>query len=159
MTASQVSTATLDERLNFVSSVAQEPAGAPRRLGLPSFGFEFIGLRFQAEVVPGDSPLVRLKAELGPLPYTIEAPRQRHWMLRIIAASKHLERGSLAIGEDGIVRLSAETAPTSDTGPVGVLAAVTALLLDFKPHLEVLADLVAAFPERRRRAAFQPQTA
>ncbi len=152
MTTADVKPVALDERLKSVAPGAKGLAGPDGNLDLPSFGFEFIGLPFQAEVVPGAAPLVRLKAELGPLPYTIEAPHQRHWMLRIVAFSKHLKRGSLTIGADGMVRLSAETAPAADGGPIGVLAAVTALLLDFKPHLEVLADIMTAFPARRRGA-------
>ena len=159
MTTADDKPVALDERLRRVAPGADGADEASRDLGLPSFHFQFAGLPFQAEVVPGASPLVRLKADLGPLPYTIEAPQQRHWMLRIVAASKRLKRGTLAIGEDGMVRLSAETAPASEGGPVAVLAAVTALLLDFKPHLEVVADMMAAFPARRRRSSLQARPA
>lgn len=151
MTTADAKPVALDERLKLVVPGADGSADPNRDLGLPSFGIEFIGLPFQVEVVPGAAPLVRLKADLGPLPYTIEAPQQRHWMLRIVAASKRLKRGTLAIGEDGMVRLSAEAAPAAEGGPIGVLSAVIALLLDFKPHLEVLADMMAAFPARRRQ--------
>ena len=159
MTAANVKPIGLDERLKLVAPGADGPAERNREFGLPSFHFEFVGLLFEAEVVPGAAPLVRLKADLGPLPYTIEAPQQRRWMLRIVAASKRLKRGTLAIGEDGMVRLNAETAPAADGGPVGVLAAVTALLLDFKPHLEIVADMMAAFPARRRRSSLQARPA
>jgi len=149
----------LDERLKIVAPGTDGPAEPIQDLGLPSFQFEFAGLPFQAEIVPGASPLVRLKADLGPLPFTVEAPQQRRWMLRIVAASKRLKRGTLAIGEDGIVRLNAETAPATEGGAVGVLAAVTTLLLDFKPHLEIVADMMAAFPARRRRVSLQARPA
>lgn len=142
----------LRARIDLVTS---QPCGG----GLPDqtspiapFSFEFAGLLIDAEVVPGPEPKVRLGAELGTLPFTVEAAEPRRWILRILEKSRTLQRGSIELGRDGMIRLRAEIEPTGPAGPVGVLAAVTTLVLDFKPYLELLAELFAACPRNFARA-------
>ncbi len=112
------------------------------------FSFEFAGAPFEAVVTAGDAPLVKLTADLGLLPYTIESPAARHWALRVIAASKRLRRGRLEIDPDYAIRLRAEAPPPGRRNPVTILSTVTALLLDVKPCLELMGDVLKLGPKR-----------
>jgi hypothetical protein len=129
------------------------PQGAPRAaaLGPYAFGFEYAGLPFRAEAVAGAQPLVRLTADLGRLPYSIEGPELRRGLLRLIAASQDLERGRLFLDQNSMIRLQAQTAPPgcSASDPVSVIATAVALLLDFRPHLELMAELLHRHEHRR----------
>ena len=106
------------------------------------FSFEFAGAPFEAEVTAGDAPLVKLTADLGLLPYTIESPAARYWALRVIAASSRMKRGRLELDSNYAIRLRAEAPPPAQRTPVTILSTVTALLLDFKPCLELLSEVL-----------------
>ncbi|MDH3472529.1 MAG: hypothetical protein OEM59_02460 [Rhodospirillales bacterium] len=139
------------------------PQGMPREaprgaaLGPYAFGFEYAGLPFRAEAVAGAQPLVRLTADLGRLPYSVEGPELRRGLLRLIAASQDLERGRLFLDQNSMIRLQAQTAPPgcSAGDPVSVIATAVALLLDFKPYLDLMAVLLSHHERRtpRRGAA------
>jgi hypothetical protein len=104
------------------------PQGAPRAaaLGPYAFGFEYAGLPFRAEAVAGAQPLVRLTADLGRLPYSIEGPELRRGLLRLIAASQDLERGRLFLDQNSMIRLQAQTGRTSSSWPSSCTATSTA---------------------------------
>ena len=106
------------------------------------FSFEFAGAPFQAEVTAGDAPLVKLTGDLGVLPYTIESPAARRWALRVIAASSRLSRGRLELDSDYAIRLRAAAPPPARRNPVTIVSTVTALLLDFRPCLELLSEVL-----------------
>lgn len=112
------------------------------------FSFEFAGAPFQAEVTTGDAPLVKVTGDLGILPYTIESPAARRWALRVIAASSQMRRGRLELESDHAIRLRAAAPPPARRNPVSIMSTVTALLLDFKPCLELLSEVLKLGPVR-----------
>ncbi|MDH3595190.1 MAG: hypothetical protein OEU09_01890 [Rhodospirillales bacterium] len=117
------------------------------------FGFVYAGVPFAAEVTAGPTPLVRLTADLGALPYTIECAAARRWILRLIAASGAGKRGRLELTPAKEIRFRAEAVPPAPRTPVSVMATVAALLLEWKPCLALLGELLAANPFLRRPAA------
>ncbi len=106
------------------------------------FSFEFIDAPFQVEVTTGEAALVKVTGDLGMLPYTIESPAARYWALRVIAASSGMKRGRLELDSNYAIRLRAEAPPPAQRTPVTILSTVTALLLDFKPCLELLSEVL-----------------
>jgi len=112
------------------------------------FSFEFAGAPFQAEVTTGETPMVKVTGDLGVLPYTIESPAARRWALRVIAASGRMKRGRLELEANHAIRLRAEAAPPARRDPVTIISTVTALLLDFKPCLELLSEVLQFGPAR-----------
>jgi hypothetical protein len=121
------------------------------------FRFVYAEVPFAAEVSTGQTPLVRLAADFGALPYTIESPAARRWTLRLIQASAARKRGRLELTRDKEIRLRAEAVPPAPYTPVSIMATVTALLLDFKPMLELLGELLAAGLPRHRPAGPMPE--
>ncbi len=113
------------------------------------FSFEFSGAPFEVEVTNSEAPMVKVTGDLGFLPYTIESPAARRWALRIIAASRGMRRGRLQLDPNHAIRLYAEAPPPARRNPVTILSTVTALLLDFKPCLELLSEVLKLGPARR----------
>ena len=85
-----------------------------------------------------------LDAELGKLPYRAEIGVRRKLTRRIVRASQALPRGGIELSEANDMRLTAEIEPTAPLTPTAVLTALTAILLDFKPYLELLHEVMLA---------------
>lgn len=113
------------------------------------FRFEFAGAPFEVVVTAGEAPLVQVTGDLGILPYTIESPAARRWALRVISASSQMRRGCLELDSSYAIRLRAAAPPPAQRNPVTIMSTVTALLLDFKPWLELLSEVLKLGPVRR----------
>lgn len=116
------------------------------------FAFAYRGVEFGAEVATGAEPRVRLSAELGKLPYSMEIGRGRHTIRRILMASARLPHGRIGLSDSDDMRFEAESSPPSPFTPASLMAAVAALLLDFRPYL----DLVARVLDGARRTDAAP---
>ncbi len=116
------------------------------------FAFAYRGVEFGAEVATGAEPRVKLSAELGKLPYSMEIGHGRHTIRRILVASAQLPHGRISLSDTDDMRLEAESSPPSPFTPASLMAAVAALLLDFRPYL----DLVARVLDGTRRTDAAP---
>ena len=116
------------------------------------FAFTYRGVEFGAEVATGAEPRVRLSAELGKLPYSMEIGHGRHTIRRILMASAQLPHGRIGLSDSDDMRIEAESSPPSPFTPASLMAAVAALLLDFRPYL----DLVARVLDGARRTDATP---
>lgn len=120
----------------------------PRQDGAPIiFGFSYRGLDFMAEIETGGTPRLSLNAELGKLPYRFEAGQRRDSTRRILEATQALPRGAIVLSDSQDMRLSAEIVPPAPLTPANIMAALTAILLDFKPYLDLLHDVLIVPPE------------
>ncbi len=106
------------------------------------FAFAYRGVEFGAEVAIGAEPRVRLSAELGKLPYSMEIGHGRHTIRRILMASAQLPHGRIGLSESDDMRIEAESSPPAPFTPVSLMAAVAALLLDFRPYLDLVARVL-----------------
>ncbi len=106
------------------------------------FAFAYRGVEFGAEVATGAAPRVRLSAELGKLPYSMEIGHGRHTIRRILMASAQLPHGRIGLSDSDDMRLEAESSPPSPFTPASLMAAVAALLLDFRPYLDLVARVL-----------------
>jgi len=117
----------------------------PRADGSPiSFGFSYRGVDFIAEVAAGTTPKVCLRAELGKLPYRATPGGCRERTRRVAEATAALPRGQINIGADQDMQLSAEAAAPAPLTPAGLMSALVALLLDFKPYIDLLHEVMLA---------------
>jgi len=116
------------------------------------FAFAYRGVEFAAEVATGAEPRVRLSAELGKLPYSMEIGHGRHTIRRILVASARLPHGRIGLSDSDDMRLKAESSPPAPFTPASLMAAVAALLLDLRPYL----DLVARVLDGARRTDAAP---
>jgi hypothetical protein len=106
------------------------------------FGFAYRGIEFGAQVATNSEPRVRLTAELGKLPYSTEIGDGRQLIRSILAASAAAPHGRIGLSEADDMRLEAESSPPTPVTPANLMATVTALLLDFRPYLDLLARVL-----------------
>ena len=123
----------------------------PRADGRPiAFGFSYRGLDFMAEVGTGGEAQIQLSAELGKLPYRAAAGEGRDLTRRVVEATANLPSGQIDISAEHDMRLQAQTAAPSPLTPASLMAALAAMLLEFKPYIELLHEvMLAPRPESR----------
>jgi hypothetical protein len=114
------------------------------------FRFTACGVDFEADLASKTAPL-RLRANLGKLPYSAESPDARRLARTVIASTDRLRRGHILLTPEQDIVLEGELNPPSPRTPVAVIATAVSLILDFKPYLDLLGEAVAL-----RRAAAAP---
>lgn len=128
-----------------VGSVALGEDGHIRHAGEDRplhFRFAACGVIFEAELSSRTAPL-RLRANLGKLPYSAESPDARSLARTVIASTDRLRHGHILLSPDQDIILEGEFNPPSPRTPVAVIATAVALVLDFKPYLELLGEAVS----------------
>lgn len=103
------------------------------------FEFAHNGVHYQVQVAGGAQPSVTLHADLGGLPFSIEIGEARRLACRIIDATARLPRGHLVLTPEQDVVLRAEAGVPRPLTPESILATVTALVLDTKSYVALLA--------------------
>lgn len=106
------------------------------------FRFTACGIRFEADLAHKDAPL-RLTANLGKLPYSAESPDGRRLARSVLAATDRLRHGQILLSDEQDMILQGERKPPSPRTPVNVIATAAALIVDFKPYIDVLANAVS----------------
>ena len=115
----------------------------PRDSTVPiHLNFAYRGVAYHAEVETAFKPRVRLTAELGKLPYTMEIGAGRYLIRRILNASAGQNHGCISLSEDHDILLEAVSIPPNPFIPASLMATLTALLLDFQPYLELLGQVL-----------------
>ena len=106
------------------------------------FRFSACGVLFEADLASKTAPL-RLRANLGKLPYSAETAEGRQLARTVMAATGRLRRGQILLSPEHDMLLEGELVPPSPRTPVSVIATAVALILDFKPYLDLLGEAVA----------------
>lgn len=106
------------------------------------FRFSACGIEFEADLASKTAPL-RLRANLGKLPFSAESPDGRRLARTVMAATDRLRRGHILLSAEQDMVLEGELNPPSPRTPVAVIATAVALILDFKPYLDLLGEAVA----------------
>lgn len=115
-----------------------------------AFSFIYRGLPFAGTLAePADAPL-RLAAEFGKLPFTAELPEGRRRIRQIAVDSQRNPRVRFQITPAQDIRLLLEIRPPRPRTPVGLVAAVAAVLLEAKPHMEAMTAALASASRRSR---------
>lgn len=117
--------------------------------GLVEFQFAFMGVRFNANTRQIQSgPIVQISGDIAPLPYSAEGVPLRRSVMAIISATQELEQMRLAVSKQKTI-LCAGRAPIEEAWtPVDMIAATSGMILEIKPYLEMLADILPTWPSR-----------
>lgn len=116
--------------------------------------FAYRGVEYRAEVETASEPRVRLTAELGKLPYSMEIGEGRRLIRCILHESARAPHGRIDLSEDDDIRLEAASTPPAPFTPASLMATLTALLFDFQPYLDLLGQVLD--DARRAMAADGP---
>lgn len=116
-----------------------------------AFRFSACGIQFEASIADRSAPL-RLRANLGKLPYSAESPEARSLTRSVLAATGRLRRGHILLTPEHDMMLEGELTPPSPRTPARVIATAVALVLEFQPYLALLGEAVAV----RREAPLPP---
>lgn len=119
--------------------------------GLVEFQFKFMDVTFNANTRQIQSgPIVQISGEVAPLPYSAEGVTVRRSTMAIIAASQNLDHTRLAISKHKTI-LCVGKAPIEESwAPVDLIAAAASVIIEIKPYLQMLAEILPAWPSRAR---------
>jgi len=121
------------------------------------FAFAFRGVDFEARMVTSPEALITLSAELGKVPYSIEQGADRRGTQRIVEATADMPNGRIEISGSQDMSLVATAQPPSPLTPASIMAAITSLLLDFGPYIDLLrVSLLAATDYRGPASVTNP---
>ncbi len=104
------------------------------------FAFAFRGVDFEAQIETVPEALITLSAELGKVPFSMEQGADRRITQRIVEATADLPCGRIEISQAQDMSLIATAQPPSPLTPASVMAAITTLLLDFGPYIDLLRE-------------------
>ncbi|MHA1151743.1 MAG: hypothetical protein ACTSQ7_03600 [Alphaproteobacteria bacterium] len=122
-----------DFRVDERGRIRPRDSAVPLRLA-----FAYRGVEYHAEVETASEPQVRLTAELGKLPYSMEIGEGRRLIRRILDESARASHGRINLSKDDDLRLEAVSTPPEPFTPASLMATLTALLFDFQPYLDLL---------------------
>jgi hypothetical protein len=120
------------------------------------FSFTYRGVQYDAEVETATAPQVRLSAELGKLPYSMEIGAGRRLIRRILRESARASHGRVDLSQSDDMRLEAVAAPPEPFTPASLMATLTALLLDFQPYLDLLGRVLDDARSHRKPETIEP---
>lgn len=109
------------------------------------FRFERFGVPISAMAwrTPEGDGRVRIEGDLGPLPYSVEAPEARKRVLQVLYAARFLEEPLLVLSPKHTIMLCAETTVAEPVTPITVITAVASLVVDAHPYLELIGEYLA----------------
>lgn len=120
------------------------------------FSFTYRGVQYDTEVETATGPQVRLSAELGKLPYSMEIGAGRRLIRRILGESARAPHGRVALSQSDDMRLEAVATPPEPFTPASLMATLTALLLDFQPYLDLLGRVLDEARCHRKPETIEP---
>lgn len=115
------------------------------------FTFSFLDIDFEVQVSGGDDGALRVAAVVGRLPYTVENGWTRTFLYKVMTAARKLRRSRLSIDGNNLIVLHGEAVPPAPRTPMSIMATLTALVVEAKPYLEMIAEGLAL--ERAPREA------
>lgn len=143
--------AVLDNGVFGTSGIESEPF-APARPAL-DFTFECVGIPFigRVECVEGAAHF-RFDGLLGPMPYSIEAPRTRRKVRAVLTEASSHASARLVIDPDNQIRVLGCATLKMPVRPADIVTEAVLGLAALKPHLDRLSILLPAH-EREGAAA------
>jgi len=129
----------------------------PRDSAVPlNLGFAYRGIQYRAEVETTPEPRVRLTADRGKLPYSMEIGAGRHLIRCSLNSSARAYCGRSNLSQDQDILLEAESIPPEPLTPASLMATLTALLLDFQPYLDLLGQVLTETQRPKADTALDP---
>jgi len=107
------------------------------------FSFTVVGTEFRACARAGAAGVqLAVEADLAPLPYSAESPAARQALQRLAAESR-LSHGRLLVVGHRQLALSTHIDVPAPAAPVDVIAGLVAMVLELRPYLTRIAELLA----------------
>lgn len=120
-----------------------------RKEGQIEFGFTYMGFNFEAHTRPtANGSVLQLSAEIAPLPYSAEGVATRRAVIAILEASQATAEVRLVISKHRWIYCIGKAALTPGWEPEQVIAAATRLVLEVKPYLQMLREVLPRRPIR-----------
>jgi hypothetical protein len=113
------------------------------------FSFSVVGTEFRACARSStDGVQLAVEADLALLPFSAESPAARRALQRLAAESR-LAQGRLVVVDHRQLALSTRLDVPAPAAPVDVIAGLVAMVLELRPYLTRIAELLAgAVPAR-----------
>lgn len=118
--------------------------------GLVEFKFTYMDVVFSAitrQIQSG--PIVQISGDVAPLPYSAEGLEIRRSTMAIISASQTLEYVRLAISKQKTILCVGKAPIAEPWDPIDLIAASASVILEIRPCLQMLAEILPAWPSRR----------
>lgn len=111
--------------------------------------FEHLGIPMEATAwrAAEGNVRVRIDASLGPLPYTVEDPGRRRRALALLLAARFMDMPVLLLNREQEIVLRAEAEVQPPVSQLGLITAITSLVVDVHPFLEALGEVLAPGPK------------
>lgn len=121
------------------------------RIGRPGkpleFAFGYQGLKFGASTRPIEGgAILQLAADIAPDPYTVEGVTLRRSVHAVIEASQYLTCSRLVVTRQKRIFCIGKAAVASPGAPADLLSGAVEILLEIKPYLDMLAELLPTWP-------------
>ncbi|HVJ42628.1 MAG TPA: hypothetical protein VM639_14080 [Dongiaceae bacterium] len=111
------------------------------------FSFGFQGLRFGANTRQIDSgTILQVAADIAADPYSVEGATLRRSVHAVIDASQALPYSRLVITKQKRIFCIGKAALPTPAAPKDLLSGAVEILLDIKPYLEMLAEILPNWP-------------
>jgi hypothetical protein len=137
---------------------AQDGSVRLGRHGKPiEFSFVYQGLRFNAgtRMVEGGA-ILQVAADIGPDPYTVEGITLRKSVHAVIEASQQLICSRLIVSRQRRIFCIGKAAVASPSAPIELLSGAIEIILEIKPYLDMLAELMPSWPRETKRSGGHP---
>jgi hypothetical protein len=113
------------------------------------FSFAFQGLHFGASTRQIDSgTILQVAADIAPDPYSVEGASLRRSVHAVIEASQYLVSSRLVITRQKRIFCIGKAAISTPAAPRDLISAAVEILLEIKPYLEMLGEILPTWPSR-----------
>jgi hypothetical protein len=92
-------------------------------------------------------PIVQISGEIAPLPYSAEGQVMRRSVMAIIEASQELLYARLAISKHKTILCVGKAPFVLPATPVDLISAAASVLVEVKPFLQILAEILPTWPK------------
>jgi hypothetical protein len=138
------------DRIHFEQdgSVRVGQAGRPLE-----FSFAYLGLRFGASTRMVDSgTILQVAADVAPDPYSVEGASLRRAVHAIIDASHELNNCRLVVTKQKRIFCIGKATVPQSSAPVDVISGAVEIVLEIKPYLDMLAEILPNWPRHVGRS-------
>ena len=131
-----------------VPGITANPPGPPR--AALAFTFGCMGIPFAGRIERTDRR-ARLSFDglLGPMPYSIEAPRTRRMVREVLASARTCALARFVIDAEHQLRIVGSVTLGLPVRPADIVAETALGLTAMKPHLDRLSELLPAHERER----------
>ncbi|MFN0042230.1 MAG: hypothetical protein ACKVSF_03330 [Alphaproteobacteria bacterium] len=142
--------AVLETGLLALPGLAQARTGSKAKTLRFSFGC--FGIPFSASVERvGACGILRFDGFLGPMPYSIEAPRARARIREVLSRARDAGTARLMVDDDHQLRIAGTANLPLPVRPKDILGETTSALACLKCHIDALSECLPSADAERRR--------